>query len=74
MGFSDEQLVRAWKELPDEQRLTLFLIDVEQFSEEKVAEIMGVPRVIVKNRAIWARVLLKKKLLSYCRSSRTYRK
>ena len=74
MGFSDEQLVRAWKELPGEQRLTLFLIDVEQFSEEKVAEIMGVPRVTVKNRAIWARVLLKKKLLSYYRSSRTYRK
>ena len=74
MGFSDEQLVRAWKELPDEQRLTLFLIDVEQLSEEKVAEIMGVPRVIVKNRAIWTKVLLKKKLLSYYRSSRTYRK
>ena len=74
MGFSNEQLVRAWKELPDEQRLTLFLIDVKQLSEGKVAEITGVPIVIVKNRAIWARVLLKKKLLSYCQSSKTYKK
>lgn len=66
MNFSDEQLIRAWKELSDEQRLILlilYLIDVERLSEEKVAEIMGLPRVIVKNRAIWARMLLKNKLL-----------
>jgi RNA polymerase sigma-70 factor (ECF subfamily) len=39
-NFSDEQVIKALKELPDEQRLALFLTDVEQLSQKDVAEII----------------------------------
>jgi DNA-directed RNA polymerase specialized sigma24 family protein len=60
VDFSDEQLIRAWKQLPDKERLTLYLIDVEQFSREKVAAIMGMPELIVEYQADRARAELKK--------------
>jgi RNA polymerase sigma-70 factor (ECF subfamily) len=41
-NFSDEQVIRAFSELPEDQRLTLFLIDVEQLSQKEVAQITGV--------------------------------
>jgi DNA-directed RNA polymerase specialized sigma24 family protein len=63
VDFSDEQLVRAWHELPDGQRLTLYLIDVELLDEEKVAEIMDRPVAIVIKEVGRARALVKKKLL-----------
>lgn len=63
--FSDEQLIRAWKELPDKERLVLYLIDVEQFSRKKVAEIMGIPAATLGKQADWARAELKRTLLSY---------
>lgn len=63
--FSDEQVIGALKRLPEEQRLTLFLIDVEQLSQADVAEIMGVAIGTVKSRASRARAALKKNLLPY---------
>lgn len=66
-NFSDEQVVRALKELPDEKRLTLFLIDVEQLNQEEVAEIMDVAVGTVKSRTSRARAVLKEKLLSYAK-------
>jgi RNA polymerase sigma-70 factor (ECF subfamily) len=64
-NFSDEQVIKALSQLPEEQRLTLFLIDVERFSQEKVAEITGVAVGTVKSRTSRARASLKKKLTSY---------
>ncbi len=66
-NFSDEQVIKALQELPDEQRLPLFLIDVEQLSQMDVAEIMGVPVGTVKSRTSRARAMLKKKLLSHAK-------
>jgi DNA-directed RNA polymerase specialized sigma24 family protein len=66
MDFSDEQLVRAWGELPEELRATLFLVDIKQLSPRKVARMMDVPVDIVRNQATCARAMLKRKLLSYC--------
>jgi RNA polymerase sigma-70 factor (ECF subfamily) len=66
-NFSDEQVIRALKELGDEQRLTLFLVDVEQLSQEEVAQIMDVPVGTVKSRTSRARVVLKERLLSYAK-------
>jgi len=68
MDFSDEQLIKAWKELPEKERLMLYLIDVEQLSPENVAAIVRRPVVIVNKRTDWARVLLKKELRSLSRS------
>ena len=66
-NFSDEQIIKALNELPEDQRLTLFLIDVEQLSQKEVAEIMAVAVGTVKSRASRARMELKKKLSSYAK-------
>ncbi len=67
MIFSDEQLIEAWKELSEDDRLMLYLLDVQQLSQGKVAMIMGVPTIVVKYRAGWARTQLKKELVAHWR-------
>ncbi len=74
MDISDEQLIRAWKELPDKERLVLYLIDVEQISRKKLAEIMGIPAATVGKQADWARAELKRTLLSYYQTVRIHQK
>jgi RNA polymerase sigma-70 factor (ECF subfamily) len=64
-NFSDEQIIRALNQLPDDQRLTLFLIDVEQYSQEDVAQITGVAIGTVKSRTSRAREILKQQLEKY---------
>jgi RNA polymerase sigma-70 factor (ECF subfamily) len=66
-NFSDDEVRRALGELPDDQRLTLFLFDVEGLSQEEVAEITGVPAGTVKSRTSRARAALKEKLMAYAR-------
>lgn len=61
-NFSDEQIIRALGQLPDDQRLTLFLVDVEQYSQEDVAQITGVAIGTVKSRTSRARGILKQQL------------
>lgn len=69
MIFSDTILIKAWKELPEDDRLMLYLVDVERLSQEKVAMIMGHPTVVVKYRTGWARTQLKKELAAGCRTA-----
>ena len=64
-NFSDEQVIRALGQLPAEQHLTLFLIDVERFSQEKIAAITEVAVGTVKSRTSRARREFKKKLSTY---------
>ena len=64
-NFSDSQIIRTLGQLPDEQRLTIYLIDVEELSYSKVAEIMAVPLGTVKSRTSHARRFLKDKLEAY---------
>jgi RNA polymerase sigma-70 factor (ECF subfamily) len=66
-NFSDEQVIDALRRLPEDQRLTLFLVDVEQLSQQEVAEIMGVAIGTVKSRTSRARNELKGLLLSYAK-------
>ncbi len=66
-NFSDEQIIKALSELPEDQRLTLFLTDVEQLSQKEVARITGVAVGTVKSRASRARMKLKNKLTSYAK-------
>lgn len=66
-NFSDEQVIAALRQLPDDQRLTLFLVDVEQFSQQEVADIMGVAVGTIKSRTSRARTELKKRLVLYAR-------
>jgi RNA polymerase sigma-70 factor (ECF subfamily) len=64
-NFSDEQVIKALSRLPEDQRLTLFLIDVEQLSQEQVAQITGTAIGTVKSRTSRARAALKQKLQAY---------
>ena len=66
-NFSDEQVIDALRRLPEDQRLTLFLIDVEQLNQQEVAEITGVAVGTVKSRTSRARNELKSHLLSYAK-------
>ena len=64
-NFSDEQVIRALQELGANQRLTLFLADVEGFSQNDIARITDVEIGTVKSRISRARAQLKKKLAFY---------
>jgi len=66
-NFSDEQVIDALRRLPEDQRLTLFLIDVEQLDQQEVAEITGVAVGTVKSRTSRARNELRSHLLSYAK-------
>ncbi len=66
-SFSDEVVIDAMKNLPDDQRLTLFLVDVEQFSHEEVAKITDVAVGTVKSRTSRARSTLRQKLLAHAK-------
>ena len=66
-NFTDEDVIRALRQLPDEQRLTVFLVDVEQLSHEEVAEITDVAVGTVKSRSSRARAALRQTLLAHAR-------
>jgi RNA polymerase sigma-70 factor, ECF subfamily len=66
-NFSDGQIIRALQGLPEEQRLALFLVDVEQMSQDEVAQIMDVAVGTVKSRTSRARTALKNSLADYAR-------
>ena len=66
-NFSDERVIAALGELGPEQRLTLFLVDVEGLSHEEVAEITGVAVGTVKSRSGRAREKLRERLLDHAR-------
>jgi RNA polymerase sigma-70 factor (ECF subfamily) len=66
-NFSDEQVIHALQRLPEDQRLTLYLTDVEQLSQQEVAEITGTAVGTVKSRTSRARNELKNHLQAYAR-------
>jgi RNA polymerase sigma-70 factor (ECF subfamily) len=66
-NFSDGQIIQAMRQLPDDQRLTLFLVDVEQLSQHEVADITGVAVGTVKSRTSRARSELKNRLMPYAK-------
>jgi RNA polymerase sigma-70 factor (ECF subfamily) len=66
-NFSDEEVLEALADLSPDQRLTLFLVDVEEFDQDQVAEITGVAVGTVKSRACRARAALKIRLAEYAR-------
>ena len=66
-NFSDEQVIKAMRQVPEEQRLSLFLTEVERFSYQEVAEMTGVAMGTVKSRINRARALLTQKLQDYAK-------
>ena len=66
-NFSDEQVIEALRELPDDQRLTLYLVDVEELSQDQVAEITAVRVGTVKSRTSRARQALRGQFLEHAK-------
>lgn len=61
-NFSDEEVIETLTELPDDQRLALYLVDVELLDHREVADMLGVPVGTIKSRTSRARAILRKKL------------
>lgn len=60
--FSDQAIIDALKELPDDMRWTLLLVDVEGLDLAEAAEVLGVAVGTVKSRSHRARAMLKARL------------
>jgi RNA polymerase sigma-70 factor (ECF subfamily) len=69
-GFSDQQVIRAMKRLPEEIRWTLLLADVEQMDHAEAAEVLGVPIGTIKSRVHRGRALLREALAPLARERR----
>ena len=65
--FSDAQVIKALAELPEPQRLVLFLVDVEQLNHEEAAQICGVAVGTVKSRTSRARATLRERLWAHAK-------
>ena len=73
-AFSDQQVIDALQELPEEIRLTLLLIDVEGLDQKDAAEILQVPVGTIKSRLHRGRAMLRSTLLPLAKELRLIRK
>ena len=62
--FTDADMIKALRTLPEEIRWTLLLVDVESLDHAQAAEIMGIPEGTVKSRAHRGRRMLRECLLA----------
>jgi RNA polymerase sigma-70 factor (ECF subfamily) len=69
-AFSDQQVINALHELPEEIRLTLLLVDVQQLDQSAAAEILDVPVGTIKSRTHRGRAMLRDGLLPLARELR----
>ncbi len=65
--FGDE-VVTALESLPTAFKTVILLCDIEQFSYEEIAEILGIPIGTVRSRLFRARNMLKEKLSDYAKA------
>lgn len=66
-GFTEGAVLAALGELPEDQRLALYLLDVEEMSLAEVAEIMDVAVGTVKSRSSRGRAQLRQRLEAWAR-------
>jgi RNA polymerase sigma-70 factor, ECF subfamily len=71
--FSDRQIIGALKELPEEIRWTLLLVDIEEIDQAEAAKILDVPVGTVKSRAHRGRGMLRAALTPLARELRMVR-
>jgi RNA polymerase sigma-70 factor (ECF subfamily) len=60
--ISDERLIEALRDLPEEIRWTLLLVDVEGMDHKEAAAVLDVPVGTIKSRAHRGRAMLKESL------------
>jgi RNA polymerase sigma-70 factor (ECF subfamily) len=66
-AFSDHQIIAALRDLPEEIRFTLLLVDVQQLDHADAASILEVPVGTIKSRAHRGRAMLRARLLPHAR-------
>lgn len=66
--FEDEAVIEAMKDLPDDIRWTLLLVDVEQMDHVEAAGVLDVAVGTVKSRASRGRAMLRDRLYELARS------
>jgi RNA polymerase sigma-70 factor (ECF subfamily) len=69
-AFSDQQIIDALQDLPEEIRLTLLLVDVQQLDHREAAAILDVPVGTIKSRTHRGRAMLRQALLPRARELR----
>ena len=72
-AFSDRDLSKALRQLPDEIRWTLLLVDVEGMDHADAARVLGVPVGTIKSRAHRGRTMLREALTPLARELRMIR-
>lgn len=68
--LSDPQIIEAMKDLPEDIRWTLMLVDVEGIDHAQVAEILGIPAGTVKSRVYRGHRMLHAALLPLAKDRR----
>jgi RNA polymerase sigma-70 factor (ECF subfamily) len=71
--FGDRDVIAALRELPEEIRWTLLLVDVEGLDHADAAAVLGVPTGTVKSRAHRGRRMLRERLLPVAKEMRLVR-
>ena len=66
-GAFDEDVKRALDTLPEDYRLAVILVDVQDFTYREVADIFDLPMGTVMSRLYRGRKMLEKALLLYAR-------
>jgi RNA polymerase sigma-70 factor (ECF subfamily) len=72
-AFSDEQMITALQQLPEDIRWTLMLVDVEGLDHAAAAKVLDVPVGTVKSRAHRGRAMLRGTLLPLAKDLRLVR-
>ena len=66
--FSDQEIIRSLKALPEEIRWTLLLVDVQGLDDQEAGEALSVPTGTVKSRLHRGRRMLRDRLLPLIRA------
>ena len=72
-AFSDQQVIDALQDLPENIRMTLLLVDVQQMDHHEAATILEVPVGTVKSRTHRGRAMLRRALHPIAREHRLIR-
>ncbi len=67
-GMFEEPLERALRQLPDDQRICVLLIDIEEMSYAEASQLLQVPVGTVRSRLARARLRLYTLLMPYAKS------
>jgi|SRR5438132_1240352 len=72
-AFSDQEIIDALGQLPEEIRWSLLLVDVEGLDQQRAAEVFQVPVGTIKSRLHRGRAMLRHVLLPAARERRLVR-